>query len=136
MAARTLSDFLEVLGQAGELARVEAAVDPVGEAAAITDRVTRRDGPALLFASIKGSDIPLAANLLGSGSRLLRALAAGSLDEVAQRFTAQVVGGDGTRWFDRLRGASEGPLKRLNPRTVRTGICQQIVRLGDDIDLG
>jgi len=135
MAPRTLSDFLEELGQAGELARVEVPVDPLGEVAAVTDRVAKNDGPALLFSSVGGSDVPLVSNLLGTPARLLRALGGQSLDEAAQNFAAQVTGGDAAGWFDRLRG-SEGPLKRLAPRSVRSGPCQQIVRLGQDVDLG
>ncbi len=136
MAPRTLSDFLEELGQAGELVRVEAPVDPLVEAAAITDRIARAGGPALLFGTVRGSGVPLVTNVLGSGARLLRALGAGSLDEATQHFAAQVSGGEAAGWFDRLRGGQEGPGRRLAPRSVRTGVCQQIARLGADVDLG
>ena len=39
MQRRCLSDFLEELGQAGELVRVEAEVDPLLEIAELTARV-------------------------------------------------------------------------------------------------
>lgn len=66
MHGRCLSDFLEELGQAGELVRVEAEVDPRLEIAEITARVCRRDGPALLFPAVRGHEIPVLTNVLAN----------------------------------------------------------------------
>jgi len=90
MSQRSLADFLEELGHAGELIRVEAPVDPVLEAAAVTDRVAKSGGPGLLFGAVKGHDIPLATNLLGSEERICRALRAASLADVANRIAAKL----------------------------------------------
>ena len=81
MPHRTLADFLEELGRAGELAPVDAEVDPCLEVAEITRRVARQAGPALLFRSVKGHDIPLLTNLLGTESRICRALGVETIEE-------------------------------------------------------
>jgi len=65
MAVRALADLLEILGNAGEVVRVEAEVDPLLEVAEITSRVAVAGGPALLFTAVRGHDMPLLANLLG-----------------------------------------------------------------------
>ena len=71
-----LSDFLSELDDDGELVRISAEVDPVLEIAAITDRVCRQsgDGPALFFDHVKGHQLPVVTNLLGSRQRMCRAL--------------------------------------------------------------
>ncbi len=81
MPYRTLADFLDDLGRAGELAAVDAEVDPCLEVAEITRRIARRNGPALLFRNVRGHDIPLLTNLFGTESRILRALGAESIEE-------------------------------------------------------
>ena len=70
MSYRGLTDFLEELGQAGELVRVEAVVSPRLEAAEITRRVVRSTGSALVFADTGSHEFPLATNLLGTEANL------------------------------------------------------------------
>src|SRR5690606_27914449 len=39
-------------------------------------------------------------------------------------------------WLDRLKlGSGEPGLGKLRPRTVKTGVCQQVVHLGRDVNL-
>ena len=63
-----LRSFLEQLRR-GDLAVVEAEVDPRLEAAEIHRRVIAAGGPALLFTKVRGADLPLATNLFGTGRR-------------------------------------------------------------------
>ena len=137
MPHRCLSDFLEELGAAGELARVETTVDPCLEIAEVSARVCRAEGPALLFHDVRGHEIPVLTNLLGTERRICRALGVADLDEITQR-VARLVEPAGTEgWLDRLRASSPGvALGNLLPRRVKAGACQQIVRLAGDVDLG
>ncbi len=68
-----LSSWTEELARAGELAVVEAEVDPDLELAEIHRRVIAAGGPALLFRRVKGSPWPLVTNLFGTRERVLRA---------------------------------------------------------------
>ncbi|MGH7377743.1 MAG: menaquinone biosynthesis decarboxylase, partial [Candidatus Methylomirabilales bacterium] len=62
MAFRDLREFIAALEEAGQLKRVRVPVDPILEVAEITDRVSKRGGPALLFERVKGSALPLVIN--------------------------------------------------------------------------
>jgi 4-hydroxy-3-polyprenylbenzoate decarboxylase len=133
---RTLADFLEELGRAGELAPVDAEVDPRLEVADVTRRVARRAGPALLFRSVKGHDIPLVTNLLGTEPRICRALGVDTLEEAIGRTDRMLNSSGAEGWLERLRfGASSGPVAAFAANRVKTGACQQIVRLGGDVQL-
>ena len=136
MSHRCLADCLEELRSAGELLRVEAEVDPVLEAGEITGRVAAGDGPALLFGSLKGHDIPVVTNLLGSEARICRALGVTDLTELADRIAALLHPAEPEGWLQRLKtGPASAVLSQVRPRRVKAGACQQIVRLGRDVDL-
>jgi len=136
MSYHCLAEFLEQLGQAGELVRVEAEVDPVLEAAEITDRIGQAGGPALLFGAVRGHELPLLSNLLGTEARICLALGVQSLEDVSLRIAELVQPAEPEGWFEKITGApSRAVLRRLPPKSVRTGACQQVVRLGGDVDL-
>ncbi|NER84812.1 MAG: UbiD family decarboxylase, partial [Leptolyngbya sp. SIO1D8] len=63
--ARDLHAFLQQLEDRGQLRRISAPVDPDLEIAEIANRLLLSGGPALLFENVKGSDMPLAINVLG-----------------------------------------------------------------------
>ena len=136
MPYRTLADFLEELGRDGELARVDAEVSPSLEVAEISRRMARQEGPALLFGAAAGHDLPVLTQLLGTEPRICRALGVESLGEAAARMERLLRTAEPDGWFDRLRvGAAAGPLGGLTPRQVKSGACQQVVRLGSDVNL-
>ena len=74
MAFKNLREFLDLLEERDELRRIRVEVDPHLEITEIADRVMKAGGPALLFENVRGSDIPLAINLLGSQQRMTWAL--------------------------------------------------------------
>lgn len=136
MTYRSLPDFLEELGQAGELARVEALVDPHLELAEIARRGSATQGKVLLFGHVRGCDAPVVTNLLGSEGRICRALGVSSLADAARRIALLASPDNPEGWFERLRMAPhDALLRRLGPRSVKTGACQQVVQLGSDVDL-
>jgi 4-hydroxy-3-polyprenylbenzoate decarboxylase len=131
-----MADFLEDLRAAGELLRVEDEVDPVFEAAETTGRMAAGENPALLFGCVKGHDIPVVTNLLGSESRICRALGVGTLAELSDRLAALLCPAEPEGWLQRLKAAPQlSAVGQVRPRRVKSGPCQQIVRLGRDVDL-
>ncbi len=137
MPYRCLSDFLEDLGHAGELSRVEEEVDPALEVAEITARSAESGGVALLFGAVKGHGLPVATNLLATEGRICRALGVASLAEISERLARLLDVSAPEGWFERIKtGAKPTALGGVLPRKVRAAACQQIVRLGSDIDLG
>jgi 4-hydroxy-3-polyprenylbenzoate decarboxylase len=128
MAYSDLRDFLAALERAGELRRIPVEVDPVLEVAEITDRVSKRGGPALLFERVKGSSMPLLINAFGSPARMNLALEVRSLDDLAAELQEVL----------ELK-APEGFLAKLKmlpklqelasalPRIVKDGPCKEVI---------
>jgi UbiD family decarboxylase len=69
VAFSDLRAFLDRLRADGDLAIVDAPVDPYLEVAEIHRRVIAAGGPALLFTRVAGSDFRLATNLFGTARR-------------------------------------------------------------------
>lgn len=133
-----LSDFLAALQDDGDLVRVETPVDPVYELAELTRQValTPGGGPALLFADVRGSELPAVSNLLGSERRLCRALDAASFDAAAARLAAALRPPVSEGWMQSLgRWPQFSQLAGCAPRIIKTGACQQVVYLGSDVAL-
>jgi 4-hydroxy-3-polyprenylbenzoate decarboxylase len=87
MVPQDLSSFIGVLAGAEELARIRCQVDPILEMAAIVDRTCKAGGygKALLFENVRGSRIPVAANLFGSPSRVARCFGVADIETLADK---------------------------------------------------
>ncbi len=139
MGVRSLPDFLDELEAAGDLLRVRTPVDARLEIAEVTRRVIRRDGPALRFESVRGHDIPVVTNLLGSPRRIARALGVADIEQAAGKIgrlvhlkpPAGIVGA-----LKDLGGTLETleVLRSLAPKRVRSGPCQEVVEERVDLD--
>jgi 4-hydroxy-3-polyprenylbenzoate decarboxylase len=131
-----LNGFLAALERAGELRRVSTPVDPTLEISEITQRVVRRQGPALLFERPTRGGMPVAINLFGTERRMCLALGVERLDEIGDRIGSLVkpelpVGWSGIReGFGKLL-----QLKNVPPKRVKSAPCQEVVHKGDDVDL-
>ena len=137
MANDQLADWLAQWHDVRELVRVSAEVDAVYEIAAITDRLrTDQGGPAILFDHVRGQTTSVVTNLLGSPRRLSAAFGASSLDGLSQRIddwlSISLPRGKLDTWklLPRLAELSQWP-----PTVVKTGMCQQVVKLGRDVNL-
>ena len=149
-----LRSYIQYLDDHKELARVTAEVDPVLELAEISDRVMKspaphghgeldkhvhadKGGKALLFENVKGSDIPVAINTLGSYWRIEKALGTPTLEDLAARvgkfFKPEVP----PTLMEKVKLGKEvlGDLMSLRPKKAKTGPCQDVVLTGDNIDL-
>ncbi|MEX0678039.1 MAG: UbiD family decarboxylase [Pirellulales bacterium] len=136
MAYKSLADFLDELAQAGEVAHVSAQVDPHLEIAEITRRVAAAGGPALLFDRVRSQSIAVVTNLLGTDARACRALGIESLDAIAWRIETLIEEHTPQNWFDRLKmSPDEAGANKFLPKSVKSGVCQQVVHLGRDVNL-
>ena len=127
-----LRAFLSYLRDEGDLAIIEAEVDPDQEAAEIHRRVIAAQGPALLFSRVKGSPFPLVTNLFGTrrraeaafGDRPFRLVR--KLVSMIQEFPP----GLGTLWQNR-EVARAGLL--LGTRRCRRGPVTEVVESSPDL---
>jgi 4-hydroxy-3-polyprenylbenzoate decarboxylase len=136
MAYQSLAEFLEQLDHAGQLMRVSAEVDPELELGEIARRLADQGGPAVLFQRVKGCRGAVVANLMTGQRRIALALGAATLVDAAQRLSEALAGRESAGWLSRLRQVSAAGDERWQPKLVKHGPSQQVVRLGDDIDLG
>lgn len=111
-----MREFIAHLEKIGELVRIKDEVDPSWEINGLTRIGLQSLAPALLFERIKGAEVPMLTNLLGTGPRFLAALGI----EKWSDFNAE--------WCRR----TERPVP---PRVVRDAPCQEVVIEGDAIDL-
>jgi len=130
VAYKDLREFLRRLEKEGELKRISAAVDWNLEVTEITDRVTKRGGPALLFENIRGYKTPLAINLFGSHRRMNLALEVDDLQQVADRISGYLDFKTPEGFVDKLKMLPKlGELGAFFPKTVKSGPCQEVIKL-------
>lgn len=133
-----LPDFLTHLQDKGELRRIPIEVNPQLEVTEIVDRVCKQPmgGPALMFERVKGSPLPLVINLLGTPRRIYSALGASSIEEIQDRLAGSLKSEAPESWYQKLKlGSVSAQSNPWKPQLLKTGICQQVVKLGRDIDL-
>jgi 4-hydroxy-3-polyprenylbenzoate decarboxylase len=82
LAYKDLQDFIRYLDERGQLKTICAEVDPELEITEITDRVSKKYGPALLFKNVKGSPYPVLINAMGTYERMSMALGVEKLDDI------------------------------------------------------
>jgi 4-hydroxy-3-polyprenylbenzoate decarboxylase len=153
MPLENLRDFISFLESNNELHRVAARVNPVLEIAEIADRMSKSPAPhghneldqtapgklggkALLFENVEGADMPVAINTFGSYWRVNQALGTENLEALSQRVQALVKPEMPTTLLEKMKKLPE--LLKLGtypPRSVRSGICQQVVLEADAADL-
>lgn len=155
----TLRDFIQAIEKEGELHRIKAAVSPLLEVGHIADRVSKTAAPrtsanarkfdpahahlggkALLFENVSGATMPLAINTLGSYHRMEMALGCegskGGFEAVAQRIEDIMKPEPPTGILDKMKkGLELAKIASYAPKVVRRGVCQEIIRKGDQVNL-
>jgi 4-hydroxy-3-polyprenylbenzoate decarboxylase len=145
-----LREFMGMLDQEGQLVRVTREVDPILEINAIVDRLARREGPAVLFENVKGSDMPVLGNLFGSHQRVAWTLGADDFYAHVQQKIAEAMNPPPERGAAHVEGAVRasflyapvadqilpfGHLLSTLPQELDEAPCKEVVYEGDDIDL-
>jgi|TARA_B110000438_G_C15819424_1_gene653623 4-hydroxy-3-polyprenylbenzoate decarboxylase len=139
MSFRDLRDFIKLLEDEGELIRIHSEIDPYLEVTEISDRTLRQGGPALLFENLKGSNIPLLANLFGNTRRI--ALAMGQEDINGLRDVGKLLAflkepTPPSGWKDLWQSLpSYKSVLNIAPNVKKSAPCQEIVLDGNDVDL-
>ena len=128
MAHRDLQGFLEVLRREGELLEIREEVDPVLEVAAITDRVVKKKGPALLFKNVRGASMPLLINLFGTERRMCLALETASFDDLAREIGSYLEPEIPEGVLGKIQALPRlARLTALKSKLVSRAACQEIV---------
>src|SRR6218665_265946 len=140
MKYRDLRDFLDGLSRSGELRRIAEPVSPKLEMTALSDRVLRSGGPALLFENPTGYKVRALTNLFGTPLRVAKGMGASEVS--ALRDVGLVLASlkepeppKGLKDAGRLLQMAKA-LWDMKPANVRQADCQQEVLQGGEVDLG
>ncbi|MEO8085792.1 MAG: menaquinone biosynthesis decarboxylase [Bacteroidota bacterium] len=133
---RNTQHWIKALEEAGELVRIKEFVNPLLEISEITDRVSKHNGPALLFENT-GTPFPVLINSMGSEKRMAMALGVRELDDIGKEIE---------QLFQQLTGPKESVLEKLKllpklnaigswmPKVISgKGECQQVIMKQPDI---
>ncbi len=140
--ADNLREFIHMLEDAGELLRVKEQVSPEIEISKITDSESKKPGggKALLFENVVDNgkkSFSVATNLFGSDRRMSMALGLKSLKDAGEKIS-DLIGTNPPRsfaeFFDVVKKVF--PLLGIVPKeSKRPAPCQEVVKLGKDVDL-
>ena len=139
MIYQDLREFIAELEKRGELKRITTEVDANLEITEICRRTLDKKGPALLFENVKGSNIPVLANLFGTTGRVASAM--GQEDLAALRELGKLLAKlkqpeppkglkDAFEKLPTLKKVLNMPVK-----LVKKGQCQEVIIEGDAVDL-
>ena len=139
MKYKDLRDFIDQLESIGELKRINVEVDPNLEITEICDRTLRAQGPALLFENVKGSSVPILANLFGTTRRVAMGMGEDSIEALREvgKLLAFLKEPDPPKG---LKDAWEKmpvfkQVLNMAPKEIKKAPCQEIVYEKDDVDL-
>lgn len=133
---KNLNAFIAALEKEGELVRISEYVNPNLEVTEITDRISKKYGPALLFENT-GYDFPLLINAMGTEKRMAMALGVEKLDDLSSRIESlfKKLTGPKNSFMDKLKMLPQ--LKELASWMPATrsgkGECQEIMMKSPDI---
>jgi 4-hydroxy-3-polyprenylbenzoate decarboxylase len=135
MAYKDIREYLAAIEKKGLLKRITAEVNPDLEIAEITDRVSKMPGGgfALMFENVKGYQIPVVTNALGSMERISLALEVSEPDDIAKRLLEYLdlptsVGSGDSSMFAKLKALPKlAEIGNFMPKLVKNGPCQDVV---------
>ena len=132
MAYKDLQDFMVHLKEKKLLDEIEIEVDSDLEITEIADRVSKKNGNALLFKKVKNSDYPVLINALGSYERMNYGLEVDNLDEIAETIMDFM---DVSNYITLINKVKSIPklerLARVFPKKVKNAACQEVIEEAD-----
>jgi 4-hydroxy-3-polyprenylbenzoate decarboxylase len=128
MAYKDLREFVRALEKAGELKRVRVEIDPELEIAEITDRVSKANGPALMFENVRGHSIPVLINALGTRKRMLMALGVEDYGEITERIVELTDVKSPQGLIEKVKMLPRlADLGKMFPKIVKDGPCKEVI---------
>jgi 4-hydroxy-3-polyprenylbenzoate decarboxylase len=126
MAYKDLREFIDELDRMGELKHIQAPVNQDLEITEITDRVSKQEGPALLFHNVIGHKTPVLINALGSKKRMLKGLGLTSYDNFFEKYFELL--DKPSNMMDKLKLLPRlNEIMQMMPKTVKSGPCKEVI---------
>lgn len=133
MAYQDLRDYLKALENKGLLKRIKAEVSAELEITEISDRVVKAGGPTLLFENVKGYQMPVVTNLMGTMEHMKLALQVQDLDDIGKGMMEFLQPPElPSSFMDKLKALPKlAQISSFLPKTVRSGPCKEVIRKGN-----
>lgn len=134
-----LRGFIRQLEQQGACQRITHPIDPHCEITEVCRRTLAIKGPALLFEKPGQHKVPVLANLFGTKERIAKAMGLNQVSELrgVGELLAKLKQPDPPS--DLKSAISQLPLFKkawaMAPQKKRHGVCQQIIKEGNEVDL-
>ena len=126
MAFEDLREFIRALEKAGQLKRINVEVDPELEISEITDRVSKQNGPALLFENVRGHSMPVLINAMGTRERMKLALGVSDYSDIAERIVELTDVKSPQGLIEKIKMIPRlADLSKMFPKVVRDGPCKE-----------
>ena len=139
MIFKDLRDLIAALEKEGELKRISTEVSSHLAVTEISDRTLKSQGPALLFENIKGSSIPLLANLFGSARRIALGMGQDNLDglrDVGKLLAFLKEPKPPSGWKDLWENLPNyKSVLNISPSVKHSAPCQEVVIKDEEVDL-
>lgn len=135
MAFKDIQAFMKKIEDKGQLKRITAEVDADLEITEITDRISKKVGPALLFENVKGSKYPLLINAMGSYERMSMALGVEKLDDIQEEIS-ELINMQNYVKIPRLIKSVPRLFRLLSVfpwKLPVKGACQEVIELNPDL---
>ncbi|MBF0117260.1 MAG: menaquinone biosynthesis decarboxylase [Desulfobacterales bacterium] len=132
MKHKNLQHFIKILESMGDLHRISPEVNSFLEITEIADRVSKKNGKALIFEKVKGSQFPLIINAFGSYKRMQAALFCNSFDEIAARINSFIKMKPPSSFMEKVKMLFT--LKEMAdfiPRKIKNAPCQERIYDGN-----
>ena len=139
MKYKDLRDFIAQLELQGELKRIHTEVDPYLEITEICDRTLKAQGPALLFENVKGSTVPVLANLFGTPKRVAMGMGKESVEALREvgellAFLKEPEPPKGLKdAWEKMPVFKQ--VLNMSPKEIKKAPCQDVVYEGDEVNL-
>jgi 4-hydroxy-3-polyprenylbenzoate decarboxylase len=126
MPFEDLRQFINALDKRGELKRIRAEVDTELEISEITDRVSKRGGPALLFENVRNSSIPVLINAFGSRERMKIALGINDYSDITKHIAELTDVKSPQGLVEKLKMVPRlAEVGKMFPKIVKDGDCKE-----------
>ena len=139
MKYNDLRDFIAQLEKKGLLKRISVEVDPYLEITEICDRTLKQQGPALLFENVKGSSVPILANLFGTTQRVAMGMGEDSIDALREvgKLLAFLKEPDPPKGlkdaWDKMPVFKQ--VLNMAPKVIKKAPCQEVIFEKEEVDL-
>ena len=135
MPYKDLQEFIKCLENHDQIKRINEPVSHLLEIAEFTQRVSRRQGPALIFKNIPGHHLPVITNTFGSPQRIALALDTSDLDQLGEDVAKFIETKTPNSPSQKIPESIRQRIANSTPTTVTNAPCQELTFYDDEIDL-